>query len=189
MDSNHDKGLQRALCYHYTIGQYAGKVASFPACAKQIFRRLDSCHSTFDTCPMPSYWLVKQEPEAYSWQTFLKEKRAAWTGVRNFQARNNLRAMAKGDVVLFYHSVSDKQVVGIARVSKESYPDPTAEEGDWVAVDLVPIKSLKAPVSLEQIKKDKLLKQMLLVRQSRLSVTRLTETEFERILELAETSV
>jgi predicted RNA-binding protein with PUA-like domain len=196
MDSNHDKGLQRALCYHYTIGQYAGKVASFPGCAKQIFRfnvveirRLDSCHSTPDTCPMSSYWLVKQEPAAYSWQTFLKEKRAAWTGVRNFQARNNLRAMAKGDVVLFYHSVSDKQVVGIARVAKESYPDPTAEEGDWVAVDLVPIKSLKAPVALEQIKKDNLLKQMLLVRQSRLSVTPLTETEFERILELAETSV
>src|SRR3954462_7065743 len=96
MDSNHDKGLQRALCYHYTIGQYAGKVASFPGCAKQIFRfntveihRLDSCHSTPDSCPMSSYWLVKQEPEAYSWQTFLKEKRAAWTGVRNFQARNN----------------------------------------------------------------------------------------------------
>ena len=138
---------------------------------------------------MSNYWLVKQEPEAYSWQTFLKEKRAAWTGVRNFQARNNLRSMAKGDFVLFYHSVTDKRIVGLARVAKENYPDPTDEEGDWVAVDLVPVKSLKAPVSLEQIKKDKLLKEMLLVRQSRLSVTGVSETEYERILELGETSV
>src|SRR5947199_10092805 len=107
---------------------------------------------------MPNHWRVKQEPEAYSWQTFLKEKRTAWTGVRNFQARNNLRSMAKGDLVLFYHSVSDKRIVGVARVIKEAYPDATAEEGDWVAVDLEPVKSLKTPVSLEQIKQDKLLK-------------------------------
>src|SRR5215813_2837652 len=104
---------------------------------------------------MPNYWLVKQEPEAYSWQTFLKEKRTAWTGVRNFQARNNLRAMAKGDLVLFYHSVSDKCVVGVASVEKEHYPDPTAKEGDWVVVDLVPVKTLKKPVSLDEIKSDK----------------------------------
>ena len=138
-----------------------------------------------------SYWLVKQEPEAYSWETFLKDKRTAWTGVRNFQARNNLSSMAKGDLVLFYHSVSGKQIVGIARVEKESYPDPTGkdEKGDWVAVDLVPLKTLKNPVSLEQLKADKLLKNMKLVRQSRLSVTPLTEDEFERILDLADSSI
>jgi len=134
---------------------------------------------------MPNYWLVKQEPEAYSWQTFLKQKRTAWTGVRNFQARNNLRAMAKGDLVLFYHSVSEKQIVGLARVEKEHYPDATAEEGDWVAVDLVPVKSLKTPVTLEQLKADKVLKEMPLVRQSRLSVTPVSEEQFERIMKLA----
>ena len=134
---------------------------------------------------MPNHWLVKQEPEAYSWQTFLKEKRTAWTGVRNFQARNNLRAMAKGDLVLFYHSVSEKQIVGLARVEKEHYPDATAEEGDWVAVDLVPVKSLKTPVTLEQLKADKVLKEMPLVRQSRLSVTPVSAEQFERIMKLA----
>ena len=132
-----------------------------------------------------NYWLVKQEPEAYSWETFLKDKRTAWTGVRNFQARNNLRSMTKGDLVLFYHSVSEKRIVGLARVEKEHYPDPTANEGDWVVVDLVPVKSLKTPVTLEQLKADKLLKNMRLIRQSRLSVTPLTNAEFNRILELA----
>lgn len=134
---------------------------------------------------MPNYWLVKQEPEAYSWQTFLQDKQTAWTGVRNFQARNNLRAMAKGDLVFFYHSVSEKQIVGLARVEKEHYPDPTAKEGDWAAVDLVPVKSLKNPVTLEQLKADKLLKDMPLVRQSRLSVTPVSEEQFERILRFA----
>src|SRR5258706_13347937 len=134
---------------------------------------------------MPNYWLVKQEPEAYSWQTFLKEKRAAWTGVRNFQARNNLRAMKKGDLVLFYHSVSEKQVVGLARVEKESYPDQTATEGDWAAVDLTPVKTLRKPVSLEAIKADKVLRQIPLVKQSRLSVTSLTEAQFKRLMALA----
>src|SRR5204863_4725409 len=128
--------------------------------------------------------LVKQEPEAYSWDTFVREKRTAWTGVRNFQARNNLRAMKKGDLVLFYHSVSEKRVVGLARVEKEHYPDPTAKEGDWSAVDLVPVKPLKDPVTLEQVKKDKVLKNIPLVRQSRLSVTPLTSTEFQRLMEL-----
>ena len=132
-----------------------------------------------------NYWLVKQEPEAYSWETFLKDKRTAWTGVRNFQARNNLRSMTKGDLVLFYHSVSEKRIVGLARVEKEHYPDPTANEGDWVVVDLVPVKSLKTPVTLEQLKADKLLKNMRLIRQSRLSVTPLKNAEFNRILELA----
>jgi predicted RNA-binding protein with PUA-like domain len=136
-----------------------------------------------------NYWLVKQEPEAYSWSTFLKEGRAAWTGVRNFQARNNLRAMKKGDLVFFYHSVSDKQAVGLARVDKESYPDPSATEGDWSAVDLVPVKALKTPVSLDAIKKDKTLKEIPLVRQSRLSVTPLSEMQFHRLLALSETKL
>lgn len=134
-----------------------------------------------------NYWLVKSEPEAYSWADFLKEGKAVWTGVRNFQARNNLRAMKTGDLVMFYHSVSDKQAVGIAKVAKEFYPDPTAEEGDWSVVDLAPHKPLKTFVSLEQIKADAILKDMALVRQSRLSVTPLTEAQFKRLLELADT--
>jgi len=134
------------------------------------------------------YWLVKQEPEAYSWSAFVKDSGTAWTGVRNFQARNNLRSMKKGDPVLYYHSVSDKQVVGIARVAKEAYPDPTADEGDWVSVDLAPVKPLEAPVSLETIKADKVLADMLLVRQGRLSVQPLTKAQFQRILKLGKTS-
>ena len=138
------------------------------------------------SCARVNYWLVKQEPEAYSWETFLKDKRTAWTGVRNFQARNNLRSMTKGDLVLFYHSVSEKRIVGLAQVEKEHYPDPTAKEGDWVVVDLVPVKSLTTPVTLEQMKADKLLKNIRLIRQSRLSVSPLTDAEFNRILELAD---
>ena len=136
-----------------------------------------------------NYWLVKSEPEAYSWQTFVKEGRTAWTGVRNCQARNNLRAMKKADPVCFYHSVSEKQVVGLARVEQEAYPDPTAEEGDWSAVDLAPMKALNKPVSLAIIKADKFLKDMLLVRHSRLSVTPLTEAQFKRLIELSGTKV
>jgi predicted RNA-binding protein with PUA-like domain len=136
-----------------------------------------------------SFWLVKQEPEAYSWQTFQKEGRVVWTGVRNFQARNNLRAMKKGDLICFYHSVSEKQIVGIAKVDKEHYPDPTAEDGDWSVVELVPFKPLRRPVSLETIKTDKILKEMPLVRQSRLSVTPLTGDQFARIVELGETKI
>src|SRR6266850_4632145 len=136
-----------------------------------------------------NYWLVKQEPESYSWSTFVKEGRTAWTGVRNFQARNNLRAMKKGDWVLFYHSVSGKEIVGISRVEREFYPDPTAREEDWSAVDLVPVKTLKQPVTLEAIKADKLLRDIPLVRQSRLSVTSLSEPQFNRLLALAETKL
>jgi predicted RNA-binding protein with PUA-like domain len=135
------------------------------------------------------HWLVKQEPEAYSWNDFIKEGRAAWTGVRNFQARNNLRAMKKGDTVLFYHSVSEKSIVGIAKVDKPAYPDPTASEGDWSAVDLTPVKAVTQPVTLEQIKVDSILKELPLVRNSRLSVTPVTDTQFLRILKLAKTSV
>ena len=96
-----------------------------------------------------NYWLVKSEPESYSWDKFIKEKRTAWTGVRNFQARNNLRAMKCGDFVFFYHSVSEKQVVGVARVDGEAYPDPTATEGEWVCVNLAPLKALKKTVGLD----------------------------------------
>jgi predicted RNA-binding protein with PUA-like domain len=136
-----------------------------------------------------NYWLVKQEPEAYSWKTFVKEGRVEWTGVRNFQARNNLRAMKKGDLVLFYHSVTEKQVVGIARVEKEAYPDPTASGGDWWCVSLTPVKPLKQPVTLTAMKADKKLKEMPLLKQSRLSVVPLTRAQFERLLELGETRV
>jgi len=128
---------------------------------------------------------VKSEPEAYAWAQLVKDGKTAWTGVRNFQARNNLRAMKKGDAVFFYHSVSDKQIVGLARVAKEFYPDATAEEGDWSCVDLEPVKPLKNPVSLETIKTDSVLKEMPLVKQSRLSVTPLTKAQAERLLKLA----
>ena len=136
-----------------------------------------------------NYWLVKSEPEAYAWATLTKEGRTAWTGVRNFQARNNLRAMKKSDVVCFYHSVTDRQIVGLARVAKEFYPDATADEGDWSCVDLAPLKPLDKPVGLETIKTDAILREMALVKQSRLSVTRLTEAQFCRVLELAGTSI
>jgi predicted RNA-binding protein with PUA-like domain len=132
-----------------------------------------------------NYWIVKQEPEAYSWDTFVKDGGTSWTGVRNFQARNNLRAMKKGDLVFFYHSVSDKQIVGLAKVGKEAYPDKTAEEGDWSAVDLIPVNPLPIPVSLETMKADAKLKDLKLIRQSRLSVVPATEKQAERILELA----
>ena len=132
-----------------------------------------------------NYWLVKSEPESYSWTDFVIDGKTAWTGVRNYAARNNLRAMKLGDPVLFYHSVSEKQIVGIARVQKEFYPDPTASEGDWSCVELVPVKSLKKPVTLETIKSDKILKEIPLVRQSRLSVTSLNEIQYKRLLELS----
>jgi len=134
------------------------------------------------------HWLVKQEPEDYSWTSLVKEGGTAWTGVRNFQARNNLRAMRKGDLVFFYHSVSEKQVVGFARVTREAYPDPTATEGDWCCVDLAPIKQLDQPVKLETIKADKVLAKIPLVRQGRLSVMPLTKAQFDRILKLSGTA-
>ena len=136
-----------------------------------------------------NYWLAKSEPAAYAWSQLVKDGRTAWTGVRNFQARNNLRAMKKGDVVLFYHSVSEKQIVGLAKVAKEFYPDATAEEGDWSCVDIAPIKPLKKSVTLETIKADKTLQDLALLKQSRLSVTPLTTVQFERLLALAETKI
>ena len=136
-----------------------------------------------------NYWLAKSEPEAYSWSQLLKDGKTAWTGVRNFQARNNLRAMKRGDVVFFYHSVTDKQVVGIATVMKEFYPDATADDGDWSCVDIAPKKALVKTVSLEEIKADKVLGEIPLVKQSRLSVTPLTVEQAERLLACAKTKL
>ena len=127
--------------------------------------------------------MVKQEPEAYSWNDFIKDGKTDWTGVRNFQARNNLRDMKKGDKVLFYHSVTGKEVVGIAEVSKEAFPDPTDEK--WVATELKPVKPLKKPVSLAQIKENLALANIKLVRQSQLSVMPLTKDEYEEIISMS----
>ena len=131
-----------------------------------------------------NHWLVKSEPAAYAWAQLVKDGQTAWTGVRNFQARNNLRAMKKGDLVCFYHSVTEKQIVGVAKVQKEFFPDPTADEGDWSCVDLAPVKPLAKPVSLDMIKADKILGDLPLVKQSRLSVTPLTEVQFRHLLQL-----
>jgi len=134
---------------------------------------------------MKQYWLVKSEPDAYSWNDLVKEKKTSWTGVRNFKARNNLRNMRVGDEVLFYHSVTDKAVVGTAKVVGAAYPDRTAKEGDWSTVDLAPVKQLAQPVSLDQIKVAPRLKNISLVRQSRLSVHALTAAEFREIIKLS----
>ena len=134
---------------------------------------------------MKSFWLVKQEPSDYSWSDFVKDGGTSWTGVRNFAARNNLRRMAKGDHVLFYHSGDDKSVVGIAKVTRTAYKDATAKDGDWAAVDLAPIRLLPRPVTLAEIKAKPSLKNIALVRQSRLSVMPLTAKEFDTIVKMA----
>jgi predicted RNA-binding protein with PUA-like domain len=131
-----------------------------------------------------NYWLVKQEPSAYSWDDFVRDGGTSWTGVRNFQARNNLRAMRRGDEVLYYHSVSDKAAFGIARVEREAFPDPTAKEGDWVAVELKPVKPLRKPVTLDQIKAAPRLRGIALLRNSRLSVQPLGKNEFALIVSM-----
>jgi predicted RNA-binding protein with PUA-like domain len=131
-----------------------------------------------------NYWLVKSEPFKYSWDKFNKDGRTFWDGVRNYQARNNLRDMRVGDLVLFYHSNEGKAVVGIARVVKESYQDPTTEDKNWLVVDLEPVESLKNPVTLEVIKADPRLQNISLVKQGRLSVMSLKVEEFDRIVEL-----
>jgi len=130
------------------------------------------------------YWLVKQEPSAYSWDDLVREKTTAWTGVRNAQARNNLAAMKLRDRVLFYHSVHGKAVVGVARVVKTAYPDPTADDPKWICVGLEAVKAVKHPVTLDQIKAEPQLENIPLVRQSRLSVMPLEKEAFDRILEL-----
>lgn len=131
------------------------------------------------------HWLVKSEPFKYSWDKFNKDGRTFWDGVRNYQARNNLREMSEGDLVLWYHSNEGKEVVGIAKVMKEAYQDPTTEDTNWVVVDLAPVEPLKKTVTLAQIKADERLKDIGLVRQGRLSVIGLKREEFDRILELA----
>ena len=133
---------------------------------------------------MKNFWLVKQEPSSYSWSDFVADGGTSWTGVRNYAARNNLRRMSKGDEVLFYHSGEDKAVVGIAKIVRTAYRDSTAKEGDWSAVDLVPVKPLRRPVALREIKAKRELKKIALVRQSRLSVMPLGADEFREILRM-----
>jgi predicted RNA-binding protein with PUA-like domain len=134
---------------------------------------------------MKKFWLVKSEPSTYSWQDFVAEDGTSWTGVRNYTARNNLRAMSKGDEVFFYHSGEDKGVVGIARVKRTAYADKTAKEGEWSTVDLAPVKALPRPVTLQEIRQNARLKNIRLVRLSRLSVMPLEASEFSEILRMA----
>lgn len=130
------------------------------------------------------YWLVKQEPTKYSFDKLVADGRTMWDGVRNHQARNNLAAMKVGDRVLFYHSVIGTEVVGICEVVRDAYPDPTADDPRWVVVDLAPVKALKTPVTLQRIKDEPALKDIALLRQSRLSVMPLEKAAFDRIVEL-----
>jgi predicted RNA-binding protein with PUA-like domain len=134
---------------------------------------------------MKNFWLVKQEPSLYSWSDLVAEGQTSWTGVRNYTARNNLRKMEKGDEVLFYHSGDDKAVVGIAKVIRSAYPDSTAKEGDWSTVDLAPVRPLHRPVTLREIKSHRPLKGIVLVRQSRLSVMPLAQSEFHEIVKMS----
>lgn len=133
-----------------------------------------------------NYWLVKSEPSCYSWDEFVKDGRTVWEGVRNYAARNNLRAMKNGDKVLYYHSNEGLQIVGVAKVVKEHYPDPSAKEGDWSVVDLEPVKPLKRPVTLAEVKSLPPLKDMQLIKLSRLSVSAVTKDEFDFIVKMGE---
>ncbi|MEP7231449.1 MAG: EVE domain-containing protein [Ginsengibacter sp.] len=133
-----------------------------------------------------NYWLVKSEPSVYGWEQFLKDKKTSWDGIRNYAARNNLRDMKKGDEIFFYHSNEGMEIVGIATVANESYQDPTTEEKNWLAVDIRPLKKLKKPVTLIQIKNDPELSQMELVRISRLSVQKVNPKEWSRVIKFSE---
>lgn len=133
-----------------------------------------------------NYWLVKSEPYKYNWDQFVKDKKAIWDGVRNYSARNNMRAMKKGDLVFFYHSNEGLEIVGIAKVIKEAYQDPTTNETAWSVVELAPFKALKRPVTLAEIKADKQLAEMQIIKLSRLSVSAVKAQEFDHILELSE---
>lgn len=133
-----------------------------------------------------AYWLVKSEPFKYSWDQFVKDGRTVWDGVRNYAARNNLKAMKKGDEVFYYHSNEGLEIVGIAKVAKEAYQDPTTDDKAWVVVELKPVKKLKSPVSLQQIKAEKRLKDMALLRLSRLSVQPVTSEEWKAVMEMAD---
>lgn len=132
-----------------------------------------------------NFWLVKTDPETYSWEMLLKDKFTVWDGVRNYQARNNLKLMKKNDLLLFYHSQVEKAIMGIAKISKEYFPDPTAKEGDWVAVEIKPYKTFRQQVTLEDIKKNNKLKAIGLLKQPRLSVMPLTKNEFDEIIRLS----
>ena len=136
-----------------------------------------------------SYWLAKSEPGAYAWEQLVADGSTHWDGVRNYQARNNLSSMRKGDLVLFYHSVKGCEIVGVMRVTAEAYPDPTTDDDRWVVVDVEPVKPFKKPVSLAQIKADPALREMALVRQSRLSVMPVDKQHFDRLLLLGETKL
>lgn len=137
---------------------------------------------------MKQSWLVKSEPSAYSWANLVADGKTAWTGVRNYTARNNLRAMKKGDAVFYYHSVEGKEIVGVARVVREAYPDPTAKEGDWSAVDIAPEKALPKAVTLDAIKRSPKLKEMALLRLSRLSVQPVTSEQFDEVVRMSKAS-
>ncbi len=134
-----------------------------------------------------SHWLIKSEPSKYSWDEFVEDKQTFWDGVRNYTARNNLKAMKKGDEVFFYHSNEGLEIVGIAKVAKEAYQDPTTDDANWVVVNFKPLKKLKKPVSLATIKADPRLKDIALVRLGRLSVSPVTDEEWTIIMQLAET--
>jgi len=131
-----------------------------------------------------AYWLIKSEPEVYSWDQLLKDKQTRWDGIRNYAARLHLRSMKKGDEVFFYHSNKGTEIVGIATVTKEAYPDPTSDDPAWFAIDIKPLKKLPKPVSLDQIKKEKKLSGMALVRISRLSVQPVKDVEWEMIMKM-----
>src|SRR6266704_5977698 len=148
--------------------------------------QLSNARGMVNYSSVKNFWLVKQEPSSYSWTDFLAEGETSWTGVRNFSARNNLRKMRPGDEVLFYHSGDEKGVVGIAKVTRAAYPDPTAKEGDWSTVDFTAGKPLARPVTLREIKSNSRLKGIPLIRQSRLSVMPLAEPEFREIVNMAE---
>ncbi|HWZ03359.1 MAG TPA: EVE domain-containing protein [Mucilaginibacter sp.] len=132
-----------------------------------------------------NYWLIKSEPEKYSWEKFNKDGRTFWDGVRNYAARNNMRAMKEGDLAFFYHSNEGKEIVGIAKVVKEAYQDPTTDDTNWVVVEFSPVEALKNPVTLAQIKAEPMLSKMELVRLGRLSVSAVTQAEFDKVLEMS----
>ncbi|MEO6303859.1 MAG: EVE domain-containing protein [Bacteroidia bacterium] len=136
-----------------------------------------------------NYWLIKSEPSAYSWEQLKKDKKTDWTGIRNYAARNNLRDMKKGDLLFFYHSNEGMEIVGIAKVVKEHFQDPTTEETAWLAVEVAPYKDFKKPVTLETLKKDPFFKTMDLIRLSRLSTGKVTEAEFTKICKMGEVEI
>ena len=182
-------GIAKVGCEESDLGGFPATFRSLKRNKYSFFRHFEQSPLIFGVFPFSKagmkYWLVKQEPAAYAWDQFVRDGVTAWTGVRNFQARNNLRDMALGDRALYYHSVTGKSVVGIAEVSREAYPDATASEGDWSCVDLKPVGPLLRPVTLEEIKAEPTLADIALLRQSRLSVMPITKAEFDHIIKLS----